>query len=187
MELSKAKVVTVDSLFLEYGTECSGALISKQGDILTSALCFKKDLQSIRVILDDNKAYTATLVDKDVDIDLALVHVPELKNTPYFRLGKEVKLGEQVISIGSPIDFRRVVTVGWVAMDPQLVNVVVFLHTAFVNSGNSGGPLLNLKGQLVGINRGILRGSKEDPTQGLFTAIPLHVIRTFLSKNEIPS
>jgi S1-C subfamily serine protease len=128
----------------------------------------------------DGVAYPATLVKLDKDVDLALVQVPELKYVSFFTFGTTPKVGEQVMSFGSPVGFQGITTVGWVASKPRMLDMIIMFHTAFINPGNSGGPLVNLRGEMVGVNRGIIKTDPFTLAQGLFFAVPVGVIKEFL-------
>ena len=149
-------------------TSGSGFLISDDGYILSNNHV-GADADVLTIRLDDGSLYTAEVVGTDPAIDLAVLKIDagDLE-LPYLDLGASVDLrvGEWVIAIGNPQEFDRSVTVGVVSgLDRrvQLPNtdflVAAFIQTdAAINFGNSGGPLLNMNGQVVGINTAISRG-----------------------------
>ncbi len=132
----------------------------------------------------DGVPHAAIVTRIDNERDLAILYVPEVHQVPYFNLGTDVSIGEQVLSMGSPLGLQGMVTVGWVANKLQNHGLLYVFHSAFINGGNSGGPLVNLSGELIGINEATIRMNMFETAQGLFVAISLPTIREFLhSKN----
>ena len=159
----------------------SGFIISSDGYIITNNHVIE-DAREIFVVLYDSTQLPATLVSSDVFADLAVLKV-EGSMPAVATLGNSdlLKPGETVIAIGSPLgDFRNSVTVGVISATGrtidtgegyQLENLVQ--TDAAINSGNSGGPLLNLAGEVVGINTLVVRGSGSSAiAEGLGFAIP---------------
>jgi serine protease Do len=172
---------------LEPQASGSGVFISAEGYVVTNNHVVE-DSQSLEVIYADGTKVTATLVGADVFSDLAVLKVQgEVPATA--ELGDSAALvpGEPVIAIGSPLgDFKGTVTVGVVsALDRRLevgggLTMEGLIQTdAAINQGNSGGPLVNALGQIVGINTAIVRGSAGSSAvaEGLGFAIPSDVVR----------
>lgn len=128
----------------------------------------------------DKVAYPAKVLKMDEDKDLAIVWAPELKQTPEFKLGGGVVIGEQVASFGSPFGIQGMMTIGWVSNIIEEKLVYIF-HTAFINGGNSGGPLVNMKGELVGVNQATVMANAFVPAQGMFIAISMQTVTQFLA------
>jgi serine protease Do len=140
----------------------SGFVINSEGFILTNNHVVK-DAETIKVRLSDGREFEAKVVGTDPATDVALVKLDKPpKDLPTVVLGDSDKLeqGDFVLAIGSPFGFRESATFGIVsAKDRQLTGSPFddFLQTdAAINSGNSGGPLFNLRGEVVGINTAIV-------------------------------
>lgn len=144
----------------------SGVLISHDGYIVTNYHVVE-GADELEVRLDDNRRLEATLIGTDKDTDLALIKV-NTQNMPHVAFGNsdDVQIGEWVLAIGNPFDLNNTVTAGIVSAKARNINLISgvqnqygiesFIQTdAVVNSGNSGGALVNLKGELVGINTAI--------------------------------
>ncbi len=164
------------------GVGGSGVLISPYGHILTCAHLFDDKPGSIEVLLyqDQINPVRAELIIKDVYKDLALLKIA--RRTPYAPLARwhSTKVGEDVIAVGSPLGFAWSVSRGIVSATnrrlggPTNVNQV----DASVNPGNSGGPLFNMDGELVGINVSII--SPVPAFTGLAFSVSIEEIRQFL-------
>lgn len=157
----------------------SGFIISENGLVITNAHvvsnCFT-NCKRITVVFHDDTAIEARLVNYDEDSDIALLQLNSNKKFPYLKWGERPELGEDVIAIGSPMNQSFTVTFGNVsALDrfvPKAASFVPFIQTdASVNPGNSGGPLFNHKGELIGINTMIITGSGSRGSIGLGFAI----------------
>jgi S1-C subfamily serine protease len=128
------------------------------------------------------KVFQANLILIDADRDLALIApIAHQGVFEYFRIGKKPKIGQQVISLGSPLGIPRVASVGYIEAYLE-DNYVYILHSAFINPGNSGGPLVSLDGKLIGINEATLNIDVIHAAQGMFIAISLYTIYDFLRR-----
>jgi len=157
----------------------SGFIISADGKILTNAHVVD-GADTVTVRLSDNSEYQAKVLGKDKQSDVALLKI-DAKNLPAVRLGDsdQLAVGEWVLAIGSPFGLDYSATQGIVsALGRSLPNetYVPFIQTdAAVNPGNSGGPLFNTRGEVVGINSQIY--SRSGGYQGLSFAIPINNVR----------
>jgi serine protease Do len=156
--------------------EGSGFLISPDGYILTNAHVVY-DAGEVTVRMTDRREYRAKVVGVDRHTDVAVLKI-DAKDLPYVRLGdpQGLKAGEWVIAIGSPFGFENSVTAGIVSATARSLSdaYTPFIQTdVAVNPGNSGGPLFNLKGEVVGINSQIY--SRTGGYQGVSFAIPIDV------------
>ena len=162
----------------------SGFIYDKRGYIITNHHVIK-GADEIEVSLPDLNTYPATIVGSDPLIDIAVIKI-DAKNLPVAKLGKssKIKVGEWVLAIGSPFGFDHSVTKGIVsAISRSLANVIYtpFIQTDVpVNPGNSGGPLINLRGEVVGVNSMIL--SRTGTYSGLSFAIPIDTVITTARK-----
>lgn len=158
--------------------EGSGFIVSSDGYILTNAHVVK-GASEVTVKTTDRREYNAKVIGIDERTDVAVIKI-DAKDLPVVRLGDPSKLkpGEWVVAIGSPFGFENSVTAGVVSATARSMpgegNFAPFIQTDVpVNPGNSGGPLFNLKGEVVGINSQIY--SRTGGYMGLSFAIPIDV------------
>ncbi len=158
--------------------EGSGFIVSADGYILTNAHVVA-DADEVTVRMTDRREYAAKVIGVDRRTDVAVIKI-EGKNLPVVRMGDPSKLrpGEWVLAIGSPFTFENSVTAGIVSATgrsmPGEDGLVPFIQTdVAVNPGNSGGPLFNLNGEVVGINSQIY--SRSGGYMGISFAIPIDV------------
>ncbi|MHB8668731.1 MAG: DegQ family serine endoprotease [Burkholderiales bacterium] len=158
--------------------EGSGFIVSPDGIILTNAHVVN-NASSVTVKLTDRREFKAKVIGIDKPSDVAVLKI-DATNLPTVTLDRanDVKVGQWVIAIGSPFGFENSVTAGIVSAKSRSLpddTYVPFLQTdVAVNPGNSGGPLLNTKGEVVGINSQIY--SRSGGYQGLSFAIPINVV-----------
>ncbi len=155
----------------------SGFIISPDGLILTNAHVVR-EAKDVTVTLSDRREFSAKVLGVDPTTDIAVLKI-DAKNLPTVRLGDATKLevGDPVLAIGQPYGFTETATQGIVSAKGRSLPgdaVVPFIQTdAAVNPGNSGGPLFNASGAVVGINAQIY--SQSGGFQGLSFAIPINV------------
>ena len=157
--------------------EGSGFIVSADGYILTNAHVVD-GAEEVTVKMTDRREYTAKVIGLDKRTDVAVLKI-EAKDLPVVRFGdpQTLRPGEWVIAIGSPFGFDNSVTAGIVSATSRSLpgedsNYVPFIQTdVAVNPGNSGGPLFNLNGEVVGINSQIY--SRTGGYMGLSFAIPI--------------
>jgi serine protease Do len=161
----------------------SGFLINPEGYMLTNNHVVK-DATEIKVRLSDGREFSAKVVGTDPATDLALVRLDQPPaNLPFVTLGDSDKLeqGDFVLAIGSPFGFRESATYGIIsAKDRQLTGSPFddFLQTdAAINSGNSGGPLFNMRGEVVGINTAIVA---PQIGSGVGFAVPVNLAKQLI-------
>lgn len=153
----------------------SGFIISGDGYVMTNAHVVDQ-ADEITVRLTDKREFSAKLIGADKRTDIALLKI-DASGLPSVTLGnpESLKVGEWVVAIGSPFGFENSVTAGIVSAKGRSLpqeNYVPFIQTdVAVNPGNSGGPLFNLKGEVVGINSQIY--SRTGGFMGLSFAIPI--------------
>ena len=155
----------------------SGFIISPDGVILTNAHVVR-DAKEVTVKLQDRREYRARVLGSDPKTDVAVLKI-DAKNLPVVPVGKssDLKVGEWVLAIGSPFGLDSSVTAGVVSAKgrslPDDSNVPFIQTDVAVNPGNSGGPLFNTKGEVVGINSQIY--SQTGGYQGVSFSIPIEV------------
>jgi serine protease Do len=155
----------------------SGFIVSADGVILTNAHVVD-DADEVTVKLTDKREFTAKVLGVDRTTDIAVLRIGA-RDLPYVKIGdpKTTKVGEWVVAIGQPFGFENTVTSGIVSAKSRSLpgeSYVPFIQTdAAVNPGNSGGPLFNLRGEVIGVNSQIF--SRSGGFQGLAFAIPIDV------------
>jgi serine protease Do len=157
--------------------EGSGFIVSSDGYVLTNAHVVA-NAEEVTVKTTDRREYTAKVVGVDESTDVAVLKI-DAKDLPTVKIGDPSKLrpGEWVVAIGSPFGFENSVTAGIVSATSRSMpgsNYAPFIQTdVAVNPGNSGGPLFNMNGEVVGINSQIY--SRSGGYMGLSFAIPIDV------------
>ena len=155
----------------------SGFIVKPDGLILTNAHVVR-DASEVTVKLTDRREFRAKVVGSDPESDIAVLRI-DAKDLPTVRLGnaRSANVGDWVVAIGSPYGFENSVTAGIVSAKGRSLPggaYVPFIQTdVAVNPGNSGGPLFNLAGEVVGVNSQIY--SRSGGYQGLSFAIPTEV------------
>ena len=163
----------------------SGVIVTSDGYILTNHHVID-GAQETRVELEDGRTFKATLVGSDQPSDLALLHI-DATNLKPLTLGNSdaVQVGDVALAIGNPLGVGQTVTMGIVSAKGRSTGMgdgyEDFLQTdAPINHGNSGGALVNTKGELIGINSQIL--SPSDGNIGIGFAIPANMARRVMSE-----
>jgi serine protease Do len=155
----------------------SGFIVSPDGVVLTNAHVVA-GADEVTVKLTDKREFKAKVVGVDKLTDVAVLRI-DAKNLPTVRIGnpEQARVGEWVVAIGSPFGFENSVTAGIISAKSRTLpdeGYVPFMQTdVAVNPGNSGGPLLNASGEVIGINSQIY--SRSGGYQGLSFAIPIDV------------
>ena len=155
----------------------SGFIVAADGLILTNAHVVR-EARDVRVRLADRREFTAKVLGSDPVTDVAVLRI-EAKDLPTVQLGdpRKLEVGDPVLAIGAPFGFEQTATQGIVSAKGRSLPgdaVVPFIQTdAAVNPGNSGGPLFDAAGNVVGINAQIY--SRTGGYQGLAFAIPIDV------------
>ncbi len=168
----------------------SGVIISPDGKILTNHHVvegLRGGEARIRVKTSDGRTLDATVLGKDKEMDIALIKV-DARHLPYAKLGDSdaIRVGEWVVAIGNPLGLEHTVTQGIISAKGRSARAVggsgleSFLQTdAAINRGNSGGPLLNLRGEVVGINTAI-----NPMGQNIGFAVPINLVKSVLADLE---
>ncbi len=156
----------------------SGFIVSREGLILTNHHVIA-DSERVTVRLSDRREFFARVIGRDPKSDLAVLKIPADPELPLVPLGDSegIEVGEWAIAIGNPFGLDRTVTVGVISAtgrtDLGLTQYDNFIQTdASINFGNSGGPLLNARGEVIGINTAIVAAG-----QGIGFAIPINLAR----------
>lgn len=166
----------------------SGVVVNADGTILTNYHVVE-DAEKITVSMGDNKTYEAKVLGKDQPSDLALLKI-DASNLPYLTLGDsdKVRVGDIVLAIGNPLGIGQTVTAGIISAKGRRTGLSDgsyedFLQTdAPINRGNSGGALVNLNGELIGINSQILSGGPSGGSIGIGFSIPSNMAKSVMDQ-----
>lgn len=174
--------------FKQYGSGSgSGVIVSSEGYIVTNNHVIQ-DASEIEVILNDNSKYTATVIGTDPSTDIAVLKIdaPDLKPISIGN-SDDLRVGEWVLAVGNPFNLTSTVTAGIVSAKARNINLLSdrtsntnvpiesFIQTdAAVNPGNSGGALVNTRGELIGINTAI--ASQTGSYSGYSFAVPVNLV-----------
>lgn len=179
--------------FKQFGSGSgSGVIVSNDGYIVTNNHVIE-DASEIEVILNDNRKYKAKIVGADPSTDIAVLKIEEtgLQAVPIGN-SDDIHIGEWVLAVGNPFNLTSTVTAGIVSAKARNINLLSdrstngvvpiesFIQTdAAVNPGNSGGALVNTKGELVGINTAI--ASQTGSYAGYSFAVPANLVKKVMS------
>jgi Do/DeqQ family serine protease len=165
----------------------SGVIISEDGFIVTNNHVIE-GATKIMVSLNNNKSYDAAVIGTDPSTDIAVLKI-EASSLPYITFGNsdDLRIGEWVLAVGNPFDLTSTVTAGIVSAKARNINILgstsqqeifpieSFIQTdAAVNPGNSGGALVNTRGELIGINTAI--ASRTGSYSGYSFAVPSSIV-----------
>src|ERR1700761_6352242 len=181
----RTSVVKIEQFDVKDGRETitgtgTGFLFSSDGYLFTNSHVVKKAKQ-LRAVLYDGSVHSASLIGEDQYTDLAILKIDAVDYTPAV-LGDSdhLNIGELVIAIGNPLGFQHTVTAGVIsALGRTLsgesgVSMDSMIQTdASLNPGNSGGPLINAEGEVIGVNTAMIRGA-----QGLCFAISINTAKS---------
>ncbi len=163
----------------------SGVIVDAGGYVVTNHHVIR-DASEIRVQLADGRVATPLVVGTDADTDLAVLKI-DLPDLPVMPLGRsdELRAGDVVLAIGNPIGLSQTVTQGIVSAigrsGLRLATFADFIQTdAAINLGNSGGALIDVDGNLIGIKTAVL--AQQLGTEGIGFAIPVNLVRGVMSE-----
>ena len=163
----------------------SGFIIDKDGYIITNNHVIE-GADEIKVRLSDKEEFDAKIIGRDVKTDVALIKIDPPNGLPVAKLGNsdELKVGEWVMAIGNPFGLDQTVTVGIVSAGGRRIGAGPyedFIQTdAAINQGNSGGPLFNTRGEVVGVNTAIF--STTGGNIGIGFAIPVNMAKNVVDQ-----
>ncbi len=190
--ISKVKNIG-STIFLKDGSSKlglgTGLIVTDNGYILTNAHVSGEKYSTCYVTLETGEVFTGNVVWSDMDVDLAILKI-SAKNLIYAKLGDSdnIKVGEKVYAIGNPIgfEFERTVTSGIISAIDRTIKIEedensymsnLIQTDATINLGNSGGPLINIDGEVVGINT-----LKITSAEGISFAVPINLVKTIIEK-----
>src|SRR3954447_13233406 len=172
----------------------SGFVLDDKGDILTNAHVVASSLD-VRVSFSDHRTVAARVIGKDADTDLAVLAInpKEVKLHP-LALGDSgaVRVGDPTVAIGNPFGLERTLTTGVVSALQRRITAPsgfaiedVIQTDAALNPGNSGGPLIDASGRVIGVNSQIATGSAQEPSNGgIGFAVPINTAKKVIPQLE---
>lgn len=166
----------------------SGVIVDANGTILTN-FHVVDGADKITIAMSDNKTFEAKIIGSDQPSDLAVLKI-EAENLPFLTLGNSdgVRVGDIVLAIGNPLGIGQTVTAGIISAKGRRTGLSDgsyedFLQTdAPINRGNSGGALVNLNGELIGINSQILSGGPSGGSIGIGFSIPSNMAKSVMDQ-----
>jgi S1-C subfamily serine protease len=192
VDATKDSVVSVKAVaddltlnpFLAGESQGSGIVLDTDGHILTNAHLVI-GASRVTVVMADGAEVSSRVVTVDEDLDLAVLRLkppPGLLRPARLGDSRSVRTGQFVVAIGYPYGFRQSISFGIISAQGRTANDADgFLQTdAAVHPGSSGGPLLNLKGEVIGVVAAMLVGGME--TSGVNLVIPINVAKLFLTR-----
>lgn len=169
---------------IEKGSTGSGVIISEDGYIVTNNHVIE-NANKLTVTLNNRKSYVAKVIGFDKKNDIALLKISTDTKLPYIAFGNSdnIKIGEWVLAVGNPYNLNSTVTAGIISAKSRDLdgdtNIQSFLQTdAVVNPGNSGGALVNTRGELIGINTAI--SSRTGSYIGYSFAVPSNTTKKII-------
>lgn len=177
-------IVSIDSQ-LSDGISCgTGCIIDDSGLILTSAHVIDIG-KTIVVTMNNGQNYNAQVIKhlgKNKDIALLKINVPEKLHTVKLGNSEKIKVGQKVLALGNPFGFNGTLTQGIISRIDYVKNRIQ--TDAAINPGSSGGPLLNTKGEIIGINQAIYNPDNNISNIGIGFATPINLIKEYLSEEN---
>jgi serine protease Do len=174
----------------------TGFIINKDGTIVTNDHVVR-NVTHLRVRLYDGRELPACVLGTDAPTDIAVLKIDARQALPVLPLGDSdaVRVGEPVIAIGNPFGFNNSVTAGIISAKERVVDRTAinspansdtysfFIQTdASINLGNSGGPLIDARGQVIGVSAAFWAGHPLQPAQGIGFAIPINMAKALLPR-----
>lgn len=177
-------IVCIDTQ-INRGISCgTGCIIDKSGLILTSAHVVETG-ENIIVTTSNGQNYPAKIVkrfDKNEDIVLLKISATKDLKTVKFGDSEKIKVGQKVLAIGNPFGFNGTLTQGIISRIDYVKNRIQ--TDAAINPGSSGGPLLNKRGEIIGINQAIFNPDNNISNIGIGFAVPINSIKEYLKTNK---
>ena len=175
-------VVVIDADIEDGVSSGTGVIIDKSGIILTSSHVIE-DTKDINITLYNNEKYKARLLAvMGESNDLALLKIDPKKSLQTIKLGdsKRVKVGQKVLAIGNPFGFSGTLTTGIISRIDYERNKIQ--TDAAINPGSSGGPLVNMDGEVIGINQSIYNPDNNKSNIGIGFAVPVNAAKRLISE-----
>lgn len=172
-----------DSVFVVYSNNSLGSGFAIGKNCIVTNAHVITDESIIQIATYSGKKHEAFLLKKDENLDIALIGVNDVEFKPLqTETLSSVKIGDDVYAIGAPNSLSYTLTKGVVSAKDRKVGEQIFIQTdAAINSGNSGGPLLNSGGKVIGVN-----SYKMTDSEGIGLAITIETVTEFVSNSGVP-
>ncbi len=181
-------IVNIDADISEGISSGTGCIISSNGLILTSRHVVE-GFKDIKITLPNGRDYVGKIVTPgNNDSDFVLIKISPDKPLQAIKLGdsSKIRVGQKVLALGNPFGFNRTLTTGIISRVDKKRNKIQ--TDAAINPGSSGGPLLNLEGEVIGINQSIYNPDNNKSNIGIGFAIPVNSAKRFINEhNQIES
>ena len=165
----------------------SGVIVTKEGHLITNNHVVKGK-ESIRVTMHDGSSFEANVIGEDPALDIAVLKIERGEPFPSLKMGdsETVRVGQLVFAVGNPFGLGETVTQGIISAKERSLSDTqrdLFQTDVMVNPGNSGGPLINIQGEVIGINTFIVSTNEQNPGfEGVSFAVPASdVMESFTS------
>jgi len=181
-EIVSPSIVSIDVDILEGISSGTGCVVDPTGIILTSSHVIE-GFKDIKITLPDGKSYTGEIVaDNHDSSDFTLIKIKVEKPLKIIKLGdsSKVRVGQKVLAIGNPFGFNRTLTTGIISRVDQKRDKIQ--TDAAINPGSSGGPLLNIDGEVIGINQSIYNPDNNKSNIGIGFAVPVNIAKDFIDQ-----
>lgn len=175
-------IVSIDTQLNNGVSSGTGCIIDSNGTILTSAHILE-DGKDIIVTMNNGEDYKARIIKKYGDNkDIAIIKITAPYQLKTVKLGdsEKIRVGDSVIAIGNPFGFNGTLTKGIISRIDYSKNRIQ--TDAAINPGSSGGPLLNTKGEIIGINQAIYNPDNNISNIGIGFATPVNLIKEYLEE-----
>jgi len=173
-------IVTIDADINEGVSSGTGCIIHSSGVILTSNHVVE-GFKDIKITLPNGKSYSGKMVANNAEnSDFALIKIEPISELKTIKFGdsSKIKVGQKVLAIGNPFGFNRTLTTGIISRVDMKRNKIQ--TDAAINPGSSGGPLLNINGEVIGINQSIYNPDNNKSNIGIGFAVPINVAKNFI-------
>lgn len=180
-----SSIVTIISTKYQVTGHGSGVIVSSNGYILTNYHVVKDFSQIYIRHRFFKEELLATIIFFDIPRDIAVIKVDKKLNPIQLGSSNKAKKGETVYAMGSPIFYENVITKGIISLKIDLQGKLFILHDASIGSGNSGGALVNSRGELIGINVASEKSTGDLIIQNLNYTIPIGDIERLLRENNL--
>lgn len=181
-ETVSPSIVTIDADISEGVSSGTGCVVDSCGLILTSSHVVE-GFNDIKVTLSDGTELSGKMVANNLDnSDFALIKITPAPGLKIIKLGdsSDIKVGQKVLALGNPFGFNRTLTTGIISRVDKKRNKIQ--TDAAINPGSSGGPLLNMKGEVIGINQSIYNPDNNKSNIGIGFAVPVNVAKNFIKE-----
>jgi len=175
-------IVAIDADINEGVSSGTGCVIHSSGLILTSSHVVE-GFKDIKITLPGGQSYPGKMIaDNAENSDFALIKIDKVSGLRSIKFGdsSKIRVGQKVLAIGNPFGFNRTLTTGIISRVDSKRNKIQ--TDAAINPGSSGGPLLNINGEVIGINQSIYNPDNNKSNIGIGFAVPINMAKNFIQE-----